>query len=84
MRSNLFKKIHKSEKNIFVGDGANMAACHVKFSSLTLEDGEIMLAVNLAEALRIDEVETFLEIYDSIPSTTEIKRVSIGMSVINL
>lgn len=53
-----------------------MAACQDSCSSFALEDEETWLAIHLAEALRADEVETFLEIYDSIPSSTEIKRVS--------
>ena len=53
-----------------------MAACQDSCSSFALEDEETVLAIHLAEALRADEVETFLEIYDSLPSSTEIKRVS--------
>lgn len=59
-----------------------MASCQDNFGSLALEDDETVLAIRLAEALRADEVETFLEIYDSIPSTTEMKRVSIGPSMV--
>lgn len=59
------------------GDGTNMADWEENFSSLDLGEDETVLAIRLAEALRTDEVETFLEIYDSIPSTTETKRVSI-------
>lgn len=59
------------------GDGTNMADWQENFSSLDLGEDETELAIRLAEALRTDEVETFLEIYDSIPSTTETKRVSI-------
>ena len=54
-----------------------MADWQENFSSLDLGEDETVLAIRLAEALRTDEVETFLEIYDSIPSTTETKRVSI-------
>ena len=54
-----------------------MADWQENFSSLVLGEDETVLAIRLAEALRTDEVETFLEIYDSIPSTTETKRVSI-------
>lgn len=57
-----------------------MAAWQDNFSSLALGEEETVLAISLAEALRTDEVETFLEIYDSIPSTTESKRVSIELS----
>lgn len=53
-----------------------MATCPDSFSSFALENEETVLAIHLAEALRADEVETFLEIYDSLPSSTEIKRVS--------
>lgn len=59
------------------GDGTNMADWQENFSSRDLGEDETVLAIRLAEALRTDEVETFLEIYDSIPSTTETKRVSI-------
>lgn len=65
------------------GDGANMsnmADSQENFSGADLRDEETVLAIRLAEALRTDEVETFLEIYDSIPSTTETKRVSILIS----
>ena len=62
------------------GDGANMADSQENFSAPDLRDEETVLAIRLAEALRTDEVETFLEIYDSIPSTTETKRVSILIS----
>lgn len=55
----------------------NMADWQENFSSPVLGEEETVLAIRLAEALRTDEVETFLEIYDSIPSTTETKRVSI-------
>ena len=58
-----------------------MAASNNDFGSLALEGAETVLAIRLAEALRSDEVEIFLEIYDSIPSSTEIKRVSIGRFV---
>lgn len=54
-----------------------MADWQENFSSLVLGEDETVVAIRLAEALRTDEVETFLEIYDSIPSTTETKRVSI-------
>ena len=54
-----------------------MADWQENFSSPDLGEEETVLAIRLAEALRTDEVETFLEIYDSIPSTTETKRVSI-------
>lgn len=53
-----------------------MADSQENFSAPDLRDEETVLAIRLAEALRTDEVETFLEIYDSIPSTTETKRVS--------
>ena len=58
-----------------------MAACQDSFSSFALEDEETVLAIHLAEALRADEVETFLEIYDSIPSSKEIKRVSFSVAM---
>lgn len=54
-----------------------MADWQENFTSPNLGVEEIVLAIRLAEALRTDEVETFLEIYDSIPSGTETKRVSI-------
>lgn len=57
-----------------------MADWQENFGSLDLKEEETVLALRLAEALRTDEVETFLEIYDSIPSTTERKRVSIEIS----
>lgn len=56
-----------------------MADWQENFCSLALGEEETVLAIRLAEALRTDEVETFLEIYDSIPSTTESKRVSIEL-----
>lgn len=56
-----------------------MADWQKNFGSLALREEETVLAIRLAEALRSDEVETFLEIYDSIPSTTESKRVSIEL-----
>lgn len=58
-----------------------MAACQDSFSSFALEDEETVLAIHLAEALRADEVETFLEIYDSIPSSKQIKRVSFSVGM---
>ena len=70
------EKIWKKRSKIF-GHGTNMADWQENFSSLDLGEEETVLAIRLAEALRTDEVETFLEIYDSIPSTTETKRVSI-------
>lgn len=42
----------------------------------TLKHDEIPVAVELAEALRSDEVEQFLELYDNIPKTLERERVS--------
>ena len=42
----------------------------------SLESSESLLALHLAEALRADEAEIFLEIYDSIPTNTNTKRVS--------
>ena len=54
-----------------------MADWQDNFTSPDLGEEETVLAIRLAEALRTDEVETFLEIYDSIPSTTETERVSI-------
>ena len=60
-----------------------MAACQDDFSSLAFGKEAIVLAIRLAEALRSDEVEIFLEIYDSIPSSTEIKRVSIGLQSVS-
>lgn len=56
-----------------------MAEWQRNFGSFALGEEETVLAIRLAEALRTDEVETFLEIYDSIPSTTESKRVSIEL-----
>lgn len=56
-----------------------MAEWQGNFGSFALGEEENVLAIRLAEALRTDEVETFLEIYDSIPSTTESKRVSIEL-----
>lgn len=41
-----------------------------------LKQDEIALAVELAEALRADEVDRFLELYDNIPKTLEKERVS--------
>lgn len=61
-----------------------MAACQDDYSSsLVFGRDEIVLAIRLAEALRSDEVEIFLEIYDSIPSSTQIKRVSIGLQSVS-
>lgn len=59
-----------------------MADWQENFSSPDLGEEETVLAIRLAEALRTDEVETFLEIYDSIPATTETKRVSILISLL--
>ena len=59
-----------------------MADWQENFSSLDLREEETVLAIRLAEALRTDEVETFLQIYDSIPSTTETKRVSIKITTL--
>lgn len=42
----------------------------------TLKNDEIPIAIELAEALRADEVEKFLDLYDNIPKTLEIERVS--------
>ena len=56
-----------------------MAASNNDFGAPALEKEETVIAIRLAEALRSDEVEIFLEIYDSIPSNTEITRVSIGL-----
>lgn len=56
-----------------------MADWQENFGSLALGEEETVLAIRLAEALRSDEVETFLKIYDSIPSATESKRVSIEL-----
>ena len=54
-----------------------MALCQNELSRHNfLEEEETELAIRLAEALQSDEVEIFLEIYDSIPSSTEIQRVS--------
>ena len=76
MRNYLFRKnIEKIPPNF--GHGANMADWQENFTSPNLGEEETVLAIRLAEALRTDEVDTFLEIYDSIPSTTETKRVSI-------
>lgn len=41
-----------------------------------LKNDEIPIAIDLAEALRTDEVEKFLELYDNIPKTLQIERVS--------
>lgn len=81
MRSNLFRK-EIQQKYFSPGDGAKMAACEDQFGPLALEDEETVLAIRLAEALRTDEVESFLEIYDSIPSTTDTKRVSIVIHLV--
>lgn len=54
-----------------------MADLGEKLCSPGLKEEETILAVRLAEALRADEVETFLEIYDSIPCSTNWKRVSL-------
>ena len=69
------EKYWKKYCEIF-GDGKNMADWQENFRSLDLGEEETVLAIRLAEALRTDEVETFLDIYDGIPSTTETKRVS--------
>lgn len=53
-----------------------MADLGENLCSPDLKEEETVLALRLAEALRADEVETFLEIYDSIPCTTDRKRVS--------
>ena len=58
-----------------------MADCQENFIAPDLGEEETALAIRLAEALRTDEVETFLEIYDSIPSSTETKQVSILISL---
>ena len=54
-----------------------MADLGENLCSPDLKEEETVLAVRLAEALRADEVETFLEIYDSIPCSTNWKRVSL-------
>ena len=70
------EKILKKFRQNF-GHGANMADWQENSTAPNLGEEETVLAIRLAEALRTDEVDTFLEIYDSIPSTTETKRVSI-------
>lgn len=57
-----------------------MADLGENLCSPDLKEEETVLAVRLAEALRADEVETFLEIYDSIPCSTNRKRVSLQIS----
>lgn len=52
------------------------AVCQNSLSLRYLDEEETVLAIRLAETLQYDEVEIFLEIYDSIPSSTELQRVS--------
>lgn len=52
----------------------SMAVCQ-NSSLLYLDEEDTVLAIRLAEALQYDEVEIFLEIYDSIPSSRELQRV---------
>lgn len=51
-----------------------MAVCQ-NSSLLYLDEEDTVLAIRLAAALQYDEVEIFLEIYDSIPSSRELQRV---------
>ena len=48
-----------------------------EFWSFELSEEEIAFAVTLAQPLKEENVDKFLEIYDSIPAKVEIERVSV-------